>query len=281
MIGVRLCIGGLALVLSLGFFDGASAQDPWGYACENCPANNCAGPDQSPIAFSDSDVTSKRRAAPLRVRYGPTEFEPEVLTTNIEFKPVESNAVRFKGTTYEFQQFHFHTTAEHVIRGERSNLEVHFVNQAPDGSLLVIAVFIREGRMNEAYLPITDWFAELAATNDPNAPDHPDVNPLRALLPRKLASNRYVGSTTTPPCTGGVQWILLKQHVKLSADQIADIRGSSPTFSLLGLNDGFDNNRPVQNREGRKIIMPARRGGDNSSDNSSDDSSGGGKRRRR
>jgi carbonic anhydrase len=51
-----------------------------------------------------------------------------------------------------------------------------------------------------------------------------------------------MGSLTTPPCTEGVLWLVLKQPVMLSAEQIA-------IFSRLYR----DNARPVQPTFGRLI----------------------------
>jgi carbonic anhydrase len=245
-----LAVGLGVLVLAVMSSATVAEAQAFGYGCEICPANwpnlpilnnNCGGPNQSPIAFSDGDARS--REAVLQVNYGDNvALQEEELSTNIEWKdePPGDNTVRFEGTTYAFVQFHFHSTAEHVINGERSDLEMHFVHQASDGSLLVLAVFIEAGDANDEFAPIITSL-EISGEQE-IAVD------LRALLPGRLASFRYQGSTTTPPCTGGVQWILLKQQVELSAAQIEMIRDA-----IRELNDGFDNNRTVQNRERRVI----------------------------
>ena len=242
---------GVLVLTGMGPVIVAEAQD-FGYACDTCPANwphlaisnnNCGGPHQSPIAFSNGDAKSKRRRHQLRVNYSrDVELKEEELSTNIEWKEESpgENTVRFKGTTYDFVQFHFHSTAEHVINGERSNLEMHFVNQASDDSLLVLAVFIEAGDEN-------DTFAPIIMSLETSSEQEIEVD-LRALLPGQLRFFRYQGSTTTPPCTGGVQWILLKRHVELSATQIGVIQEA-----IQDLNGGFDNNRTVQNREERVI----------------------------
>lgn len=240
----------LAFTVLLLFGTPAGAEDDYGYACVNCPTNwleldiednNCGGSKQSPVAFSFGDARSKHLPR-LKIHFGKRELvDPEFTTSNIEWGDVEpgDNVVRLDGETYAFQQFHFHTTAEHVINGERSDLEMHFVNKTSDGSTLVLAVFIKAGAYNRAFEPITDSLP---------GPEEIIVN-LRALLPKKLSSFRYTGSTTTPPCSGGVEWNLLSKHVELSDDQIEAIRGD-----IWDINLGFDNNRPIQNRERRKIM---------------------------
>ena len=44
------------------------------------------------------------------------------------------------------------------------------------------------------------------------------------LLPAQRGYYRYAGSLTAPPCTEGVDWIVLKQPLELSAAQLARYR---------------------------------------------------------
>jgi carbonic anhydrase len=53
---------------------------------------------------------------------------------------------------------------------------------------------------------------------------------------------QYIGSLTTPPCTEGVVWIVLRQPVTASPEQIALFR------KMVGMNA-----RPVQPVNGRLI----------------------------
>ena len=65
---------------------------------------------------------------------------------------------------------------------------------------------------------------------------------LTGLLPSSLAYYTYSGSLTTPPCTEGVQFFILKEPVTIAAKQLA-------TFvKLYPLNA-----RPVQPLNGRVI----------------------------
>jgi carbonic anhydrase len=47
-------------------------------------------------------------------------------------------------------------------------------------------------------------------------------------LPSSLNYYTYAGSLTTPPCTEGVQFFILKQPVTLSAEQLAAFRRLYP-----------------------------------------------------
>jgi carbonic anhydrase len=68
------------------------------------------------------------------------------------------------------------------------------------------------------------------------------------MLPKDRRSFRFAGSLTTPGCTEGVSWIVMKQPVLLSAAQIAAFKGA------------YDNNaRPVQPINGRPITSDSSR----------------------
>jgi carbonic anhydrase len=64
------------------------------------------------------------------------------------------------------------------------------------------------------------------------------------LLPTDRSLFRYMGSLTTPPCTQGIVWTLLRQPIEASPVQIRQ-------FATL-----FTNNaRPVQERNRRTLLQ--------------------------
>jgi carbonic anhydrase len=67
-------------------------------------------------------------------------------------------------------------------------------------------------------------------------------NPVSMLPPDRAKYLQYIGSLTTPPCTEGVVWIVLRQPVSASAEQIALFR------KMVGMNA-----RPTQPVNGRLI----------------------------
>lgn len=62
-------------------------------------------------------------------------------------------------------------------------------------------------------------------------------------LPGDLSYYHYQGSLTTPPCTEGVQWYVLKTPVEASAAQITEFAEMFP-----------NNFRPVQPLFDRNIV---------------------------
>ena len=64
------------------------------------------------------------------------------------------------------------------------------------------------------------------------------------LLPKKRSHFFYRGSLTTPPCTEGIQWIVLNTPVKVSQKQLRKFKFHYP-----------DNHREIQNTNKRTIFF--------------------------
>jgi carbonic anhydrase len=69
------------------------------------------------------------------------------------------------------------------------------------------------------------------------------VNPLY-LLPDSTDYYRFNGSLTTPPCTEGVTWLVMKQPITASKAQIKQFQKVM----------GHPNNRPVQPVNARPVL---------------------------
>jgi carbonic anhydrase len=128
------------------------------------------------------------------------------------------NYVTYNGKKHWLLQFHFHLPNEHEIKGkpvakDMENMEVHLVHQATDGGLLVVGVLINKGAANEA-------FGKILA----NVGGHANLNPVD-MIPGAYNTSRlkfytYTGSLTTPPCTPPVTWVVLKDPITISSNQL-------------------------------------------------------------
>jgi carbonic anhydrase len=65
---------------------------------------------------------------------------------------------------------------------------------------------------------------------------------VKELLPGAQGYYTFAGSLTTPPCSEGVTWYVLKQPVSVSAEQIAAFAKIYPM-----------NARPIQTTNGREL----------------------------
>ena len=125
---------------------------------------------------------------------------------------------------------------------------MHFVHRASDGAVLVVGLFIIEGDNLDALDPLIDRFADAGMVSEG---DKIEIGKIRlgAVLPEGKRSYRYIGSSTTPPCIRNVSWILMADAIEMSPHQIRTIQET-----LQDINDGVDNNRPIQNRNDRLIV---------------------------
>lgn len=144
-----------------------------------------------------------------------------------------------EGERYELQQFHVHSPSEHHIDGEPFALEAHFVHRNARGGFAVIAVLFRTGARHEGLARVGQ-----AAPAEPGS-----TRPLEArleelaIVPAGRSYYRYSGSLTTPPCTEGILWVILKTTSTISREQIetfvsvigADARDLQPLNGRLVL----------------------------------------------
>jgi carbonic anhydrase len=188
-----------------------------------------AGTSQSPINIRTEQVTFVRpRDLPtLDFRYG-RNARLDVINTGSPDEEATVRAdvtagggvLRAGGKTFRLLQFHFHTPSEHRINGREFPLEMHLVHQSAGGALLVVGVLVRQGK--KEHRPLARIFRRLPEQEG----DHVVLTgfPLPRLLPERTVSVRYSGSLTTPPFTEPVAWVVLKQPITVSADQIDTFR---------------------------------------------------------
>ena len=201
------------------------------------PANvACAiGQRQSPIDIRDG---IKVDVEPIKFDYRPSTFRIVDNGHTVQVA-VGDSSISLTGKTYELVQFHFHRPSEEKINGQRFDMVVHLVHKADDGQLAVVAVLLERGSENPFIQTL--WNNLPLERNLSVAPPAAIIEPA-TLLPASRNYYTYMGSLTTPPCTEGVLWLVLKQPVQVSQEQIN-------IFARLYKN----NARPTQPTAGRLI----------------------------
>jgi carbonic anhydrase len=151
----------------------------------------------------------------------------------------EGSKLRIDGIAYDLLQFHFHRPSEEQIDGKPMAMVVHFVHKSADGKLAFIGVLLKEGNENPN---IKTLWSNLPKEQGPPV-DVPSVafNPA-SLFPKELDFWSYEGSLTTPPCTEGVRFFILRTPVNISKEQV-----DAFPFKL--------NARPVQPQNNREISI--------------------------
>jgi len=135
-----------------------------------------------------------------------------------------NSLVVFDGQSYQFLQFHFHDPSEHHIDGTSYPMEMHLVHKDSEGKLLVIGVLIQEGKEQSELALASAWIRKqvghrMLQSGEEVAGAY-QVDLMKVLPKDREHFYTYGGSLTTPPCTEGVQWIVLKEPIELSKDQI-------------------------------------------------------------
>ncbi len=217
----------------------------WSYEGEGGPSN------WAKLDPKNKTCASGQRQSPIDIREG---IKVDLETIRFDYRPsgfrivdnghtvqvnVGDSSITVTGKTYELLQFHFHKPSEEKVNGKSFDMVAHFVHKADDGQLAVVAVLMERGAENPFIQTL--WNNMPLEKNAPVEPPDLDINPL-SFLPASRNYYTYMGSLTTPPCTEGVLWLVMKQPVQVSPEQIA-------IFSRLYKN----NARPVQPASGRLI----------------------------
>ena len=155
-------------------------------------------------------------------------------------KPGSFFTITGRDVRYQLKQFHFHSPSEHKIKGRSYAMELHFVHVSDDGALAVVGVMIDEGEEHPVLNQLWSWMPENAGDTIEQAIGIEETN----LLPPTREYFAYSGSLTTPPCSEGVVWVVLKTPIEASAEQIARFKERV----------GPATNRPVQPHNARLIL---------------------------
>ena len=211
-------------------YEGAMGPDKWGSEFPTCGKGQSQSPlnIKSPFVKGRISVTADYKAGPLRILNNGHTIQVNVAL---------GSKLRIDGVPYDLLQFHFHRPSEEHVDGKPSAMVIHFVHKNSAGKLAVLGVLLKEGNENPG---IATLWAHAPAVEGPEiTPADVVFNPAN-LLPREFDFYSYEGSLTTPPCTEGVRFFILKTPVNVSREQVSGFPFKA-------------NARPVQPQNGRVI----------------------------
>lgn len=190
------------------------------------------GQAQSPI---DLPKEVAKGTSDYVFHYTETKFVSENNGHTIQYTPVAENENRLElnGEVYQLAQFHFHNPSEHAVGGVLYPMEVHFVHKSASGKLAVVGTVIKASEVPTMH----GYWLEDGKTKVEKS-----VN-LSTLI--QGGGKHYKGSLTTPPCTEGIEWLVLDQEQTMTQAEIHTYR---KIF-------GSETNRPVQPVNGREITQ--------------------------
>ena len=228
--------------------EGHSGEVHWTYEGENGPPawgalkpefNLCAtGKRQSPIAIQ-GDATLQGPAEPIEFNYTPSTGTVINNGHTIQVDVHGDNSITVRNSNYRLLQFHFHTPSEEMINTKRYAMVAHLEHRNDAGQLAVVSVLMEQGEPSSFIDKV--WTYMPLDTNDRvRMPDNL-VN-MNEILPTDQRYYQFMGSLSTPPCTEGVLWMVIKQPLRISPAQ----------FKLFSQQFPF-NARPVQAGNGRLV----------------------------
>uniref|UniRef100_A0A2R9ATI3 Carbonic anhydrase n=2 Tax=Pan TaxID=9596 RepID=A0A2R9ATI3_PANPA len=231
------------------------------------------GERQSPVDIDTHTAKYDPSLKPLSVSYGQAT-SLRILNNghafNVEFDDSQDKAVLKGGPldgTYRLIQFHFHwgsldgQGSEHTVDKKKYAAELHLVHwntkygdfgkavQQPDG-LAVLGIFLKVGSAKPGLQKVVDVLDSIKTKG--KSADFTNFDP-HGLLPESLDYWTYPGSLTTPPLLECVTWIVLKEPISVSSEQMLKFRklnfnGEGEPEELM-----VDNWRPAQPLKNRQI----------------------------
>ena len=217
-------------------YSGAEGPEHWGKLDPEFAA--CSqGKNQSPInltGFIESDLK------PMGIHYqaGGKEIINNGHSIQVNYTP--GSKISVDGHEFELKQYHFHAPSENHINGQSYPMEAHLVHADSSGNPAVIAVMFMEGQANQS---IADaWSHMPGKAGDKRS--LPSGLSAEGILPSNRDYYRFNGSLTTPPCSEGVWWLVMKETVTASNEQIEK-------FAQVM---GHPNNRPIQPLNARPVL---------------------------
>ncbi len=224
---------------------GHAAAGHWSYQGDAGPQSwgklkpefaKCAsGERQSPIDIRDG---MKLQLDPVQFEYRPSSFRVIDNGHTVQVNVAGGNTIEVMGRRYSLVQFHFHRPSEERIDGRQFEMVAHLVHKDMEGRLAVVAVLFDQGSAHP--LVQTVW-NNLPLEKGEEIPARAMLD-MNALLPAERNYFTYMGSLTTPPCSEGVLWMVMKQPVQISPEQIGIFARLYPM-----------NARPIQSASGRII----------------------------
>ncbi|MEY3502977.1 MAG: Carbonic anhydrase precursor [Pseudomonadota bacterium] len=211
-------------------YEGDKGPEHWGDAFPVCGK----GKKQSPLNIIGPFEKSKETLS-VDYKEGPLKMLNNGHTIQVNIEPGSSLTIGKE--SFVLLQFHFHRPSEEQVDGKNASMVAHFVHKSKEGKLAVIGVMLNEGKDSAAVKTL--WANLPPKEGEEFLPAKVTFNPA-SMLPKDMGFYNYEGSLTTPPCTEGVQFYILKAPVDISKQQLAKF-----PFKL--------NARPVQALNGRKI----------------------------
>jgi len=241
----------LLSLLATGLLLQASSTH-WGYTGHTSPEHwgdispdfaMCKiGKNQSPINIAESITLKTQALNPIEFDYHADATEVVNNGHAIQVNVDSHSSITIDGKHFVLKQFHFHSPSENEINGKSFPLEAHFVHISKKGEIAVIAVLFELGKPNKSLQKVWEGMPQKAGEHKSLTLTSEEI---AQLLPQNKEYYYFNGSLTTPPCSEGVKWMVMKNYITISKEQL----------KMFTQTMGVENNRPVQPINARKVLQ--------------------------
>ena len=219
-------------------YKGETSPEHWAEIEKN---SDCDGKRQSPINIIDIYTKpTKQTTNPLNIMYSPTTQINKVINNghSIQFNFETGDSIQYHNNTYHLAQVHFHEPSEHTINGVRYPLEIHLVHTGKNNEYMVMSVLAEEGEKSQLF----EFFESFLPLKENATKEIHQSLDLATLFPKNNDFYSYGGSLTTPPCTENVNWVVFKQPIIVSVEEVIKLKKNMPK-------DNYRNEQSINNRE--------------------------------
>ena len=226
-------------------YQGETSPDHWIEIEKN---SDCDGKAQSPINIIDIKTVSLETSNNLDIFYSPKTILNSVENNGhtIKFNFEEGDSIQFNNQTFYLKQIHFHEHSEHTINGLIYPIETHLVHVSASNEIMVLGILGAEGEDSQLF-EFFESFLPLKMNETKIINHEQDLNDL---FPENKDFYNYTGSLTTPPCSENVNWIVFKNPMILSVEEVTKLSKNMPLNNFR--NEQALNNRVVYFNYGKK-----------------------------
>ena len=211
-------------------YSGETGPDSWGEKYKTCAKAKW----QSPINIVGPFVKAKLSLVPA---YQEAKMVLSNDGRNIDIKVEEGGKIRVDSAPFELTKVQFHRPSEDKIDGQASAMDMKLMHRNEKGEWVTLVVLFKEGEENAT---LKNLWEKLPAKEGERVELEENKINFKSLLPSALDYYQYEGTLTTPPCSEGVKYYVLKTPLTVSKDQLKQ-------FPFEG------NVRPVQKLNGRVV----------------------------
>ena len=184
------------------------APEKWGELDEKfkfCKIGYNQSPTDIKEAFDNEDLKFDYKNSDV-------EIEKKNYALHINF---DGKNFVFRGKKkYLLRELSFHHPSEHLVDGKRRSLELQIAHKSDDEQWLILGIFLEVGKENSQFNNLINALISKSQN---------DKIDLSKIIKSDDKTFFYDGSFTTPPCTEGIKWYVMKTPIEISKNQMNQI----------------------------------------------------------